>query len=111
MKELRFWRPIQGLIALTPGRFNCAVGFHKVFEDAAKTPLGVIILDDLERILSYVDAGPNFSNPMLQALLVMVNKPPKVHFSFSCDSMCILCAFLFFFSPIWLLIHLLLFLS
>jgi vesicle-fusing ATPase len=50
---------------------------HKVFEDAAKTPLGVIILDDLERILSYVDAGPNFSNPMLQALLVMVNKPPK----------------------------------
>jgi len=53
---------------------------HKVFEDAAKTPLGVIILDDLERILSYVDAGPNFSNPMLQALLVMVNKPPKVQF-------------------------------
>jgi hypothetical protein len=37
-------------------------------------------LDDLERILSYVDAGPNFSNPMLQALLVMVNKPPKVQF-------------------------------
>ncbi len=50
---------------------------HKVFEDAAKTPLGVIVLDDLERILSYVDAGPNFSNPMLQALLVMLNKPPK----------------------------------
>ena len=50
---------------------------HKVFEDAAKTPLGVIVLDDLERLLSYVDAGPNFSNPMLQALLVMVNKPPK----------------------------------
>ena len=51
---------------------------HAVFEDAAKTPLGIIILDDLERILSYVEAGPNFSNPMLQALLVMVNKPPKV---------------------------------
>ena len=50
---------------------------HKVFEDAAKTPLGIIILDDLERILSYVEAGPNFSNPMLQALLVMLNKPPK----------------------------------
>lgn len=49
----------------------------KVFEDAAKTPLGIIVLDDLERILSYVDLGPQFSNPMLQALMVLLNKPPK----------------------------------
>eukprot|EP00246_Nothoceros_aenigmaticus_P010109 TRINITY_DN26438_c0_g1_i1.p1 TRINITY_DN26438_c0_g1~~TRINITY_DN26438_c0_g1_i1.p1 ORF type:complete len:310 (+),score=74.74 TRINITY_DN26438_c0_g1_i1:108-932(+) len=50
----------------------------KVFEDAYKSPLSIIIVDDLERIIEYVDIGPRFSNLILQTLLVLVKRvPPK----------------------------------
>jgi len=50
----------------------------KVFEDAYKSPLSVIVLDDLERLLDYVRIGPRFSNTVLQALFSLVKKqPPK----------------------------------
>jgi len=49
-----------------------------VFEDAYKSPLSLIIIDDIERLLDYVILGPRFSNSVLQALLVLINKvPPK----------------------------------
>ncbi|EFJ49121.1 hypothetical protein VOLCADRAFT_80882 [Volvox carteri f. nagariensis] len=52
----------------------------KVFEDAYKSPLSVIILDDIERLLEYVAIGPRFSNTILQALLVVVKRmPPPGH--------------------------------
>ncbi|GIL90412.1 hypothetical protein Vretimale_18282 [Volvox reticuliferus] len=52
----------------------------KVFEDAYKSPLSVIILDDIERLLEYVAIGPRFSNVILQALLVLVKRmPPQGH--------------------------------
>ena len=35
---------------------------HQVFESAYKSPLSLIILDDLERILQFVEVGPRFSN-------------------------------------------------
>lgn len=38
----------------------------KVFEDAYKSPLSVVILDDVERLLEYVAIGPRFSNTILQ---------------------------------------------
>ncbi|WZN65110.1 vesicle-fusing ATPase [Chloropicon roscoffensis] len=50
----------------------------KVFDDAYKSPFSVIILDDIERILEYVAIGPRFSNPVLQALLVLLKKQPPV---------------------------------
>jgi len=51
---------------------------NKVFNDAYKTPLSVIVLDDIERLIDYVNVGPRFSNPVLQALSVLVKKkPPK----------------------------------
>ena len=37
----------------------------KVFEDAYKSPLSLIILDDIERLLDYVNIGPRFSNVVL----------------------------------------------
>jgi hypothetical protein len=37
-----------------------------VFEDAYRSPLSVIILDDIERLLEYVPIGPRFSNTILQ---------------------------------------------
>ena len=37
-----------------------------------------MILDDIERILEYVSIGPRFSNPILQALLVLLKKQPPL---------------------------------
>jgi vesicle-fusing ATPase len=48
----------------------------KVFEDAYRSPLSIIILDDIERLLEYVAIGPRFSNIVLQTLLVLIKKPP-----------------------------------
>ncbi len=48
----------------------------KVFEDAYKSPLSVIILDDIERLLEYVAIGPRFSNVVLQTLLVLIKRMP-----------------------------------
>ncbi|KAL2344033.1 hypothetical protein Fmac_005318 [Flemingia macrophylla] len=51
----------------------------KVFEDAYKSPLSVIVLDDIERLLEYVAIGPRFSNLISQTLLVLLKRlPPKV---------------------------------
>ncbi|XP_059661513.1 vesicle-fusing ATPase-like [Cornus florida] len=50
----------------------------KVFEDAYKSPLSVIVLDDIERLLEYVAIGPRFSNIISQTLLVLLKRfPPK----------------------------------
>jgi len=48
----------------------------KVFQDAYKSPLSVIVLDDIERLLDYVPIGPRFSNAVLQTLLVLIKKVP-----------------------------------
>jgi len=51
---------------------------NKVFSDSYKSPLSVIVIDNLERLLEWVNIGPNFSNPILQALLVLLHRiPPK----------------------------------
>ncbi|XP_044500147.1 vesicle-fusing ATPase-like [Mangifera indica] len=50
----------------------------KVFEDAYKSPLSIIILDDIERLLEYVAIGPRFSNIISQTMLVLLKRlPPK----------------------------------
>jgi len=50
----------------------------KIFEDAYKSPLSCIVVDDIERLLDYVRIGPRFSNMILQTLLVLLKKePPK----------------------------------
>jgi vesicle-fusing ATPase len=51
----------------------------KVFDDAYKSPLSLVVVDDIERLLDYVRLGPRFSNAVLQTLLVLLKKePPKV---------------------------------
>jgi len=51
----------------------------KIFEDAYKSPLSVIVLDDLERLMDYVPIGPRFSTFVLSALFSLMKKqPPKV---------------------------------
>lgn len=48
----------------------------KIFEDAYKSPLSMIVLDDIERLLEFIHIGPRFSNAVLQALLVLIKKMP-----------------------------------
>jgi len=57
-------------------RAKCA-HINKVFEDSYKSPLSLIVLDCIERLLDYVPIGPRFSNVVLQALLVLCKKPPQ----------------------------------
>ncbi|KAJ3309613.1 transport between ER and Golgi ATPase protein [Blyttiomyces sp. JEL0837] len=52
----------------------------KVFDDAYRSPLSVIVIDSLERLLDWVPIGPRFANSVLQTLLVLLKKqPPKGH--------------------------------
>ncbi|XP_067825201.1 vesicle-fusing ATPase isoform X2 [Heptranchias perlo] len=49
-------------------------GIKKIFEDAYKSQLSCVVVDDIERLLDYVPIGPRFSNLVLQALLVLLKK-------------------------------------
>ncbi|KDQ08889.1 hypothetical protein BOTBODRAFT_37587 [Botryobasidium botryosum FD-172 SS1] len=49
----------------------------KVFQDSYKSPLSVIVVDNLERLLEWVSIGPRFSNSVLQTLMVLLGKPPQ----------------------------------
>jgi len=49
---------------------------HKAFLDSYKSPLSLIFIDDIERIIDYVAIGPRFSNVVLQTLLVLLKKIP-----------------------------------
>ncbi|KAJ2310753.1 transport between ER and Golgi ATPase protein [Coemansia sp. Cherry 401B] len=48
----------------------------KVFNDSYKSPLSLIVVDDIERLLEWVPIGARFSNAILQTLLVLVKKQP-----------------------------------
>jgi len=49
---------------------------QKTFDDAFKSPLSVVVVDEIERLLEYVPIGPRFSNAVLQTLLVVLKRPP-----------------------------------
>ncbi|KAF9696834.1 hypothetical protein EKO04_005579 [Ascochyta lentis] len=50
----------------------------KVFRDAYKSPLSVIVIDNIEMLVDWVPIGPRFSNTVLVALKVLLEKqPPK----------------------------------
>ncbi|OLL23623.1 Vesicular-fusion protein sec18 [Neolecta irregularis DAH-3] len=50
----------------------------KVFMDSYKSPMSVIVVDNIERLLDWVPIGPRFSNSVLQTLMVLLRKqPPK----------------------------------
>lgn len=56
------------------GKINAIV---KVFDDAYRSSMACIVLDNLERLIELVDIGPRFSNSLLQVLLVLIKKVPK----------------------------------
>ena len=57
---------------------------NKVFTDAYKSPQNIVVVDNIERIIEWVPIGPRFSNPVLQALMVLLTKqPPAVRITLS----------------------------
>ncbi|KAL0486353.1 vesicle-fusing ATPase [Acrasis kona] len=48
----------------------------KIFNDAYKSPMSIIILDSIERLIQYVHIGYRFSNIILQAILVLTKRMP-----------------------------------
>lgn len=53
---------------------------HKIFTDAYKSPLSLLIIDNIERIIEWNPVGPRLSNTILQALVtLLVTPPPKGH--------------------------------
>lgn len=71
---------------LTPGDFLGLSEFAKIntlvstFRMAYRSKQACIVLDELERIIEYIDEGPRFSNAILQTLLVLVKKIPDKDF-------------------------------
>ena len=67
---------------ITPEQFvgytECAKvqAIVKIFNDAYKSPLSLIVIDDIERLIEFIHIGPRFSNTILQTLLVLVKKRP-----------------------------------
>ncbi|EPE29316.1 P-loop containing nucleoside triphosphate hydrolase [Glarea lozoyensis ATCC 20868] len=49
---------------------------QKVFTDAYKSPLNIVVIDNIERIIEWSNIGARFSNPITQALLVLIAKQP-----------------------------------
>jgi len=51
---------------------------RKIFDDAYRSTMSCIVVDNIERLLDYGPIGPRYSNITLQALLVLLKKmPPK----------------------------------
>lgn len=67
------------IITFLSSFFAPSLILFQVFDDAYKSQLSCVVVDDIERLLDYVPIGPRFSNLVLQALLVLLKKaPPKV---------------------------------
>jgi len=50
----------------------------RIFTDAYKSPLNILVLDNIELLVDWVPVGPRFSSAVLAALKgLMTNKPPK----------------------------------
>lgn len=50
----------------------------KVFDDAYRTTCACILIDDIERLIEFSPIGRRFNNPVLQALLLLIERaPPK----------------------------------
>ena len=57
----------------TYGRIN---SFNKIFNDSYKANESLIVIDNIERLIQYVQTGPDYNNTLMQALLVLIKKKP-----------------------------------
>lgn len=65
-----------GILGCSPAQKVSTI--DAIFQDAYKTPLACIILDDVERLIEYVPLGHAYNSHVLNALLVLAAKPPPV---------------------------------
>lgn len=49
----------------------------QIFEDAQKSPLSIVVLDDLEHLMDFTCIGPRFSNTMLQLFFSILKRRPS----------------------------------
>jgi len=49
---------------------------RKIFDDAYRSTMSCIVVDNIERLIDYGPIGPRYSNLTLQALLVLLKKSP-----------------------------------
>ncbi|KAL7066198.1 putative vesicle-fusing ATPase [Cryptosporidium serpentis] len=65
---------------ITPSQFiglnelNKSMILSKIFDNAYKSDISCIILDDIERLIDYTPIGPRFSNSILQTLMVLIKQ-------------------------------------
>ncbi|KAK4205692.1 putative vesicular-fusion protein SEC18 [Triangularia verruculosa] len=53
---------------------------HKIFTDAYKSPLSLLIIDNIERLIDWVPVGARFSGSILNTLVTLfATPPPKGH--------------------------------
>jgi vesicle-fusing ATPase len=52
------------------------LAIKKIFDDAYKSQLSVVVVDNIERLIEFVPIGPRFSNTILQALCVLFGQHP-----------------------------------
>ncbi|VDO03019.1 unnamed protein product [Rodentolepis nana] len=51
------------------------MAIKKIFDDAAKSPMSVVIVDNLEGLIEYNPVGPRYSNYMVQAIKDLLSQP------------------------------------
>jgi vesicle-fusing ATPase len=76
MSDVPFVRVISADTMIGMSEAGKALEIQRHFLEAYKSPLSLIVIDDLERLIEYIRVGPRFSNYVLQALLVLLKKPP-----------------------------------
>lgn len=74
--ELPFIRMISPTTMIGYSESRRCNALLKVFTDSYKSPMSIIFIDDIERILEYTPAGHRFNNSVLQTLLVLLRKVP-----------------------------------
>ena len=78
MSKFPFIKIISAETLVELSEINKVSYISKIFNDAYKSYLSLIILDDIEKIIEYINIGPRFSNVVLQTLLIFLKRiPPK----------------------------------
>lgn len=49
----------------------------ELFYNSYKSPEAIIILDNIERLIEYIDIGPRFSNTLVQTLATLITNVPR----------------------------------
>eukprot|EP01070_Trichotokara_eunicae_P011541 Trichotokara_eunicae@DN7553_c0_g1_i1.p1 len=77
LAEFPFTKVISPQDVIGMGESAKTMEIQKVFENAYKSRFSFIILDRIERLIDYAAVGPRYSNTAAQAIMELVNKPPK----------------------------------